>query len=160
MPTKMIGTSKLWNWTARKLLMYISTKTFQRLRGLTTEFVWGWKSCRDSTTASTRGQHQRCCRRLSLTGTRVSEWCYCVVGYRCPRALFISRGSTRFSPALCRVLFGLMKWVGWYKTMYCGRHSAGMTEKEEGFATICIATNPYLYWCRRDESNTRPSHYE
>ena len=32
--------------------------------------------------------------------------------------------------------------------------------KEKGFATKLIAMNPYLYWCRRDESNTRPSHYE
>ena len=31
---------------------------------------------------------------------------------------------------------------------------------EKGFTTIFIAMNPYLYWCRRDESNTRPSHYE
>ena len=32
--------------------------------------------------------------------------------------------------------------------------------KEKGFTTIFIAMNPYPYWCRRDESNTRPSHYE
>ncbi len=31
---------------------------------------------------------------------------------------------------------------------------------KKGFTAIFIAMNPYLYWCRRDESNTRPSHYE
>ena len=35
-----------------------------------------------------------------------------------------------------------------------------MTTKEKGFAITFVTANPYLYWCRRDESNTRPSHYE
>jgi len=32
--------------------------------------------------------------------------------------------------------------------------------KEKGFVVTFVTTNPDLYWCRRDESNTRPSHYE
>ena len=32
--------------------------------------------------------------------------------------------------------------------------------KEKGFATNLISANPFIHWCRRDESNTRPSHYE
>ena len=35
-----------------------------------------------------------------------------------------------------------------------------MSPKEKGFAITFITPNPYIHWCRRDESNTRPSHYE
>ncbi|MFT4242562.1 MAG: hypothetical protein QM569_09775 [Acidovorax sp.] len=38
------------------------------------------------------------------------------------------------------------------------RHYIGQKEKKP--ATVLIASFPLLTWCRRDESNTRPSHYE
>jgi hypothetical protein len=37
--------------------------------------------------------------------------------------------------------------------------TAGIRDKK-GFAAISIAANPLSTWCRREESNPRPSHYE
>jgi len=39
------------------------------------------------------------------------------------------------------------------KSSYIRRY---IVTKEKGFAITFVTTNPYLYWCRRDESNTQP----
>jgi hypothetical protein len=33
-------------------------------------------------------------------------------------------------------------------------------QKKKSYTTFLIAELPLFTWCRRDESNTRPSHYE
>ena len=47
-----------------------------------------------------------------------------------------------------------------YKTRYRWLHGGYTATKQKRFAAKLIATNLYVYWCRREESNTRPSHYE
>ena len=46
------------------------------------------------------------------------------------------------------------------ETLYRWLHSGYTDAKSKNPATKKIAGFPLLYWCRRDESNTRPSHYE
>ena len=47
-----------------------------------------------------------------------------------------------------------------YKTMYRWMHRGCMTRKRRKSAIVWIADFLLFAWCRRDESNTRPSHYE
>ena len=44
-----------------------------------------------------------------------------------------------------------------YKTMYRWLRGGHMRTKKNRFTTKSIAMNTFRYWCRRDESNTRPS---
>ncbi|MBG6070266.1 MULTISPECIES: hypothetical protein [unclassified Polaromonas] len=61
-----------------------------------------------------------------------------------------------FNPAILGIRYG--KFDTGVKNLPYIRHY--ISNKEKGLTTIFIAINPCLYWCRRDESNTRPSHYE
>ena len=49
------------------------------------------------------------------------------------------------------------RWARFPKSSYIRPY---IPTKQKGLTTNLIAMNPYVYWCRRDESNTRPSHYE
>ena len=46
------------------------------------------------------------------------------------------------------------------KIMYCWLHSGYTEQKEKKPATFYVAGFSLFTWCRRHESNTRPSHYE
>ena len=69
------------------------------------------------------------------------------------------------SPAPTRGAFYLLALGGYmratrYKTPYRWLHGGYTGREKKNPAIFWIAGFPLLTWCRRDESNTRPSHYE
>ena len=113
-----------------------------------------WKQAEFSAAAvRAPGRRREPLHRLSTRGMPQNFGAWCVDAPASHRA----QGHRRQTPPIFRTTA-----TGPWRLEFVHRslQTVCKTQKEENPATKLIARFPDCDWCRRDESNTRPSHYE